>query len=145
MLFGKLLESTLWIIEADHLADRPLGSGFLTGKFTAGEHSDTRFGDDHPHGKVMQGIFGHEELHSAVRTLEGAAKRFDVSLREAALRWIFYHSALNENDSVILGATNIQQIEENIISIEEGPLPQELADVFDEVWPTVEPMRGSIV
>jgi aflatoxin B1 aldehyde reductase len=122
-----------------------LCSGFLTGKFTAGDHSNTRFGDEHPLGKAMQGIFGTQELHLAVGTLAEATKKFDMPLHEAALRWICHHSALNENDGVIPGATKLQQLEENMKTISRGSLPNELVKVFDECWQTLEPKRGSIV
>ncbi|KAI9697359.1 MAG: hypothetical protein M1820_007865 [Bogoriella megaspora] len=124
---------------------RPLCSGFLTGKFTAGEHSNTRFGDEHPLGKAMQGVYGTEELHSAVTTLSAAAEKFGVPLHQAALRWLYHHSALNESDGMILGATKVQQLEENIETLSRGPLPMDFVKTFDEVWLDLEPKRGTIV
>ena len=68
-----------------------------------------------------------------------------MPLHEAALRWIFYHSALGENDGVILGASKISQIQDNLESIRKGPLEPGLVEVFDEVWAGLEETRGGII
>jgi aflatoxin B1 aldehyde reductase len=56
---------------------------------------------------------------------------------ETAIRWIVNHSALNikdGNDGLIIGASNIGQLEENLQDAEKGPLPQEVLDALDKAW-----------
>jgi aflatoxin B1 aldehyde reductase len=126
-------------------AYRPLCSGFLTGKVTAGMASGTRLGDDHPLGKALQGIFKTDETNAAVQKLGQAAGEAGIPIHEAALRWIFCHSVLGESDGVILGASKITQIQSNLESIQRGPLEPSFVNVFDEVWATLEAKRGNII
>lgn len=56
---------------------------------------------------------------------------------ETALRWVVHHSALNitdGNDGVIIGVSNIDQLDQNLKDCEKGPLPQEVLDALDEAW-----------
>jgi aflatoxin B1 aldehyde reductase len=56
---------------------------------------------------------------------------------ETAIRWVVNHSALNikdGNDGLIIGASNIGQLEENLKDAEKGPLPQEVLDALDKGW-----------
>jgi aflatoxin B1 aldehyde reductase len=98
--------------------------------------------DDHPLGKALQGIFKTDETNAAVQKL---AQEAGMPLHEAALRWIFYHSALGENDGVILGASKVSQLQDNLESIQKGPLELGLVKVFDKVWAGLEGIRGGII
>ena len=55
----------------------------------------------------------------------------------ASLRWLFYHSALDENDAIILGATRTKQIETNMAEIQKGPLDDAVVEAFEKAWKTV--------
>lgn len=96
-------------------------------------------------GKALQRVFVTAETNAAVRKLDQAAENAGMPLHEAALRWIFYHSALRESDGVILGASKMSQIQTNLESIEKGPLDSTLVMVFDEVWSDLEEKRGEII
>ncbi|KAK6428520.1 hypothetical protein LTR95_015336 [Oleoguttula sp. CCFEE 5521] len=69
----------------------------------------------------------HEEL-SAVCAKDG------LTLKEATLRWLMHHSALGAEDGLILGASSLEQMEENLRACEGGPLSGELVDLYEEVW-----------
>lgn len=58
-------------------------------------------------------------------------------MAEAALRWIFHHSALGPQDAVVLGATRRAQIEHNMSQIEKGPLSEGIADMLEKTWEEV--------
>jgi len=126
-------------------AYRPLSSGYLTGKVTAGTEEGTRLSDSHPLGKALQGLFKTDENDAAVKKLGQVAQEAGMPLHEAALRWIFYHSALGERDGVILGASRISQVQFNLESIQRGPLEPELVKMFNEVWAGLEEKRGNII
>jgi len=68
-----------------------------------------------------------------------------MPIHEAALRWLFYHSALAENDGVILGASKISRLLSNLECIDRGPLEFGLVEVFKEVWADLEETRGAII
>lgn len=93
----------------------------------------------------MKSLFDKEELHAALKTLNTAAGSAGLSMQEAALRWVFYHSALGQNDGVILGASKLTHIQSNLESISHGPLPEDLPRVFDDVWGELEEKRGNIL
>ena len=38
----------------------------------------------------------------------------DLTIMEAALRWVFHHSALENGDGVVIGASREQQVMESI-------------------------------
>jgi len=44
-------------------------------------------------------------------------------MTEVALRWLYYHSMLNERDGIILGASSEAQMKQNMNDISNGPLP----------------------
>lgn len=66
----------------------------------------------------------HEELTAV-------CERENLTLKEAALRWLMHHSALGEEDGVILGASSEEQMEENLVACEGGPLPASVAEAFN--------------
>lgn len=80
-----------------------------------------------------------------MRILEQATQKAGIPVHEAALRWLFYHSALGENDGAILGASKISQLQSNLECIDQGPLEPGLVRVFEEIWTDLEEKRGAII
>ncbi|KAI3396866.1 hypothetical protein diail_11570 [Diaporthe ilicicola] len=112
----------------------PLGGGFLSGKFTAGNTEGTRFGKDNIVAYYSKLQYDKQELHDAVNALDKILQSANISKIEAALRWISYHSSLGPEDGIILGASKLQYLDENIAAIKKGPLPAEIASSVGEVW-----------
>ena len=126
-------------------AFRSLAAGFLTGKFVNNEHKGTRFGDDNPLGKFAQKLFGAEDLHSAMRKFNEETKLYNLTPIEIAIRWIIYHSALGDQDGVIIGASNVEQIRETVNTMKKGPLPGEVLKIAEDLWNAVKESRDSIL
>lgn len=129
--------------EMGFIAYSPLAGGFLTGKFTNGQIEGTRFAD--PRGQFYKGLYDKVEMHEAVKLLESAVTKSKLdqsanatAISEAALRWLYWHSALNEQDGLILGAANIEQLDANCVAIEKGPLPEQVVQAFENAWKIVE-------
>lgn len=57
-----------------------------------------------------------------------------LSLKEATLRWTLHHSALNDKDGVILGASSQEQMEENLQACGGGALPEGVVAAFEDLW-----------
>lgn len=94
----------------------PLASGFLSGSFTA----DHEFGpDDH------RSLIPRERLAERLRAAESfmwlVEEGIAESLREAALRYILSFSGVT---SVIPGAMNPAELEQNVAISDLGPLPE---------------------
>ncbi|THC87557.1 hypothetical protein EYZ11_012995 [Aspergillus tanneri] len=126
-------------------AFRVLASGFLSGKLTNGNPEGTRFDGEGPMNKFMQNLYNQESLHNALKELEETTGTLGITTIDAALRWAYYHSSLDTNNGIILGASSLTQIKSNIESISQGPLPQECLNTFELIWEKLEPVRGEIL
>jgi aflatoxin B1 aldehyde reductase len=51
-----------------------------------------------------------------------------------ALNWLYHHSAA---DCLILGASRLEQLEQNLATLAEGPVPEPLLLTCDTVWATL--------
>ncbi|KAM0131672.1 hypothetical protein ACHAO1_007165 [Botrytis cinerea] len=126
-------------------AFRALAAGFLTGNYSAGKSNGTRFSDDHPLGKAFQTLYGAPKLQEAMKDLENALAPLGISGREASLRWIYHHSKLGDGDGIILGASKMSQIRENVKSISAGPLSEEVVQKIEGIWDLLAEDRGGIL
>lgn len=113
----------------------PLAGGLLTGKhrketITPG----TRFDNN----KLYQDRYWHEQYFKAVERLRDVARHAGRSLVSLALNWVLDHTA---SDVAILGASNLQQLNENLEACEEGPLSEQTLDACDQVW---QDLRGPL-
>ena len=106
----------------------PLAGGLLTGKQSADAPlAGSRFDGN----TLYMNRYWYPQIFSAVeelRTIAGATGRSMVSL---ALNWLLHHT---EADCVILGASRLEQLEENLAACEDGPLPEEVVIDCDSVW-----------
>ncbi|KAI1471745.1 Aldo/keto reductase [Daldinia caldariorum] len=118
----------------------PLGGGFLTGKLTLGTAEGTRLAS--AYGAHFARWYDRPEFHGAVRKLLDAIAPRGIKPSEAALRWIAYHSALGEADGIILGATKVEQLKQNVEDIGKGPLPGEVMRVIGEIGETIDGLGG---
>jgi aflatoxin B1 aldehyde reductase len=71
------------------------------------------------------------EIHDV---LSEVCRAEGVTLKEAALRWVMCHSALGEADGVILGASSLGQMEENLRACRGGPLSEAVVAEFERAW-----------
>ncbi|EMR86954.1 putative aldo keto protein [Botrytis cinerea BcDW1] len=126
-------------------AFRALAAGFLTGNYSAGKSNGTRFSDDHPLVKAFQTLYGAPKLQEAMKDLENALAPLGISGREASLRWIYHHSKLGDGDGIILGASKMSQIRENVKIISAGPLSEEVVQKIEGIWDLLAEDRGGIL
>ncbi|KAL8825237.1 MAG: hypothetical protein Q9191_004538 [Dirinaria sp. TL-2023a] len=124
---------------------RPLAVGFLTGKLVNNEHAGTRADDNNPLGKVLQKLFSAEDLHDAMKKFNAEAKSHNLTSIEIAVRWIAHHSALRDEDGIILGASKSEQIKETVAMIKKGPLDEKALKAADDLWTALEGSRGGII
>ncbi|KAI1101801.1 Aldo/keto reductase [Jackrogersella minutella] len=118
----------------------PLGGGFLTAKLTLGAADGTRLRS--AYGAHFARWYDRPAFHDAVKRLLAAIEPLGIKPSEAALRWAAYHSALGEQDGIILGATKIEQLRQNLGDIGKGPLPSEVVDVIAAIGETLDDMGG---
>jgi aflatoxin B1 aldehyde reductase len=74
-----------------------------------------------------------------IQILDKAAKANDLTMIEATLRWMKHHSGLESKDGIIIGVSSLKHMEQNMIDLDKGPLPQAMIDAFDQAWDYVMP------
>ena len=107
----------------------PLAGGLLTGKHAreSGPIQGTRFD-----GNLMyQDRYWHADDFTAVEELKTIAREVGKSLVELAFQWLLSQPIV---DSIILGASRLEQLEENLKACEAGPLDAAVLERCDAVW-----------
>jgi aryl-alcohol dehydrogenase-like predicted oxidoreductase len=110
----------------------PLAGGMLTGKhdLSRGPLPGTRFDAN----ENYQRRYWHPEYFQAVEALKKIAAKCGKSLPQLALSWIVQQPGVN---SVILGASSLKQLQENLAAADGPPLESELLEECDQVWQTL--------
>jgi len=72
--------------------------------------------------------------------LEKAAAKNQITLLEATLRWMRHHGGLDAKDGIIIGASSLKNLEENLKDLDKGPLDQSMIEAFDEAWEKIKPV-----
>jgi aflatoxin B1 aldehyde reductase len=78
--------------------------------------------------------FLKDGVPQALQKINTKCKQNNTTLLEASLRWLKHHSALKEQDGIILGASTNEQLEANLKAAEGGPLDESLVNAFEELW-----------
>lgn len=107
----------------------PLAGGLLTGKHrrAQGPISGTRFDGN----RMYLDRYWHDDYFAAVEDLEVIAREAGLTLVELASRWLLSQPVVG---SVILGASRVEQLDENLKACEGGPLDEATLKRCDDVW-----------
>lgn len=130
----------------DVVVYNPLAGGLFSGKIKSGEvPKEGRFSEQWGGGGAMyRKRYFKDATFDALKLVEEAAKKHNLTLLEIALRWVVHHSALKlankgGNDGVIIGVSSFEQLEGNIRDLEKGPLPEDVVKTLDEAWLIAKP------
>ncbi|KAF8585472.1 Aldo/keto reductase [Ramaria rubella] len=122
----------------------PLGGGFFTGRYTGtdtipdpGSRFDTSRGTNQS--RNYRARYWNEQYFKALEIVKLAVEKEGLTVAEAALRWMSHHSALKKEhgDAVIIGASSVTHIEQNLIDLEKGPLLTSVVQALNEAWDVV--------
>ncbi len=115
-------------------AFNPMCGGLLTGRYGKFEEAPTdgRF----THRPNYQGRYWKKSFFDAVELIKTAAEQHGISSIEATYRWLAYHSMLDgeRGDAILIGASKLSHLLQNMETVKAGPLPAELVEVFDRAW-----------
>jgi aflatoxin B1 aldehyde reductase len=113
-------------------AYNPLAGGMLTGKHRSFNEvpTDGRFALR----KTYPARYWKESFFKAVEIIRRACT--DISMVEATFRWLAFHSSLDpeRRAAIIIGASGLKQLEQNLNSFANGPLPDAIVAAFEEAW-----------
>jgi aryl-alcohol dehydrogenase-like predicted oxidoreductase len=110
------------------IAYNPLAGGILTGKHIAVENqppAGTRFDNN----EAYRNRYWHKENFAAVERLKVATGQ--RPLIDIALSWMLHHTKV---DCVILGASSLEQLRQNLEAAASGPLSPEVLAACEDVW-----------
>lgn len=115
-------------------AYNPMAGGLLTGRYGRfeDEPTDGRF----THRPNYQKRYWKKSYFDAVGLIKEACSKEGITTIEATYRWLAFHSMLNgdRGDAVIVGASKLNHLRQNMQTVLDGPLPDRLTDIFSEAW-----------
>jgi len=118
-------------------AYNPLAGGLLSGKHTC-------YKDKLPPGrfalrKSYRERYWKKSFFKAVSMIATACRKENIEPTEAAFQWLVHHSCLDpsQGDGIVVGASSIEQLEQNLASVKKGALPKSVLQAFDMAWEIV--------
>ena len=106
----------------------PLAGGLLTGKHRReAPIAGTRFDKN----RMYLDRYWHEATLDAVDELQKIASGARRSLLSLALNWLYHHTPI---ECIILGASKVEHLEQNLDALREGPLDGSVLEACDQVW-----------
>jgi L-glyceraldehyde 3-phosphate reductase len=105
----------------------PLEQGLLTNRYLQGIPADSRVAK--PHGFLEEQDLTRERL-SKVRRLNEIAGRRGQSLAQMALAWVLRQPGVT---SALVGASRVQQVEDNVATLEHLDFAQDELEVIESV------------
>lgn len=115
-------------------AYNPMAGGLLTGRY--GKFEDAPTDGRFTHRPNYQNRYWKKSYFDAVEVIKAAAEQHGITTIEATYRWLAYHSMLNgeRGDAILIGASKLGHLIQNMQAVKAGPLPADLADAFEQAW-----------
>ena len=123
-------------------AFNPLAGGYLTSRYqreATKVEEWSRFDPNTNQGRNYRNRYWNENAFAALELIREAAKPHQLTEVEIALRWTVHHSQLSADlgDTIIIGASSVAQLKENLDGFEKGPLPDDVVEALDKAWALV--------
>lgn len=120
-------------------AYNPLAGGLLTGK-----HRSRDDIPDQGRFKVEPGYldrYWKAEYFDVLQELQRACDESGLKPVEVALGWLVHHSLLDadQDDGIILGASSIEHLQQNMAACSQPPLGPEILEILDRGWEIIKP------
>ena len=104
-----------------------LAGGLLTGKHSSQKPVE---GSRFDYSKMYFDRYFNETNFQALEALQQVADHAGIGLAELSLRWL---ASQPQVDSILLGASRVEQMEQNLASFK-GTLEQDILEACDHVW-----------
>jgi len=126
----------------------PLCGGFFSGRYSSLDdkvEAGSRFDPERVQGKSYRNRYWNEHYFKALASIEAVAKVHNLTMAEIALRWVSHHGLMRREygDAILIGASSTKHIEQNMIDLEKGPLPEAIIKALDEAWTLVKPYASN--
>jgi aflatoxin B1 aldehyde reductase len=135
----ELLFPTLRKLNISFYAYSPIAGGFLVKTREQLENGTGRWDKNSPFGQMYHSLYSKSTLLDGLDEWHAIAAEEGISPAALAYRWIGYNSPLKpENgDALIFGASKVEQLEDTLQSLQQGPLSENAVKRIDEVWKKV--------
>ena len=122
-----------------YYAYNPLCGGLLTGRY--GRFEDAPTDGRFTHRPGYQNRYWKKSYFDAVEIVKAACAQYGITTVEATYRWMAHHSMLREDrgDAIIIGASKLNHLIQNMDTMKAGPLPQEIQNAFEQAWKITKP------
>ena len=121
------------------VAYNPLAAGLLTGKHL--QSADVKLGRFKDNQNYLPRFYTDDNFR-AIHLIQTACEEEGITMVEATFRWLMRHSALGTEDGILVGASSLAQLDENLDSclagIEKEELPAGVLKAFDDAWAITE-------
>ncbi|KIM80846.1 hypothetical protein PILCRDRAFT_822134 [Piloderma croceum F 1598] len=126
----------------------PLCGGFFSGRYSSLDdtvEAGSRFDPKGVQGKNYRNRYWNEHYFKALASIEAVARVHNLTMAEIALRWVSHHGLMRREygDAILIGASSTKHIEQNMIDLEKGPLPETVIKALDEAWMLVKPYASN--
>lgn len=120
-------------------AFNPLAGGLLTGKHL--NFDETPQAGRFSRLKSYRDRYWKRSFFDTVNFLSQECREVGIKPAEAAFRWLVHHSKLSaeDGDGIIIGASSIEQLEQNTVSVQQGVLLERIIKAFDIAWNEAKP------
>ncbi len=117
-----------------YYAYNPMAGGLLTGRY--GNYEDAPTDGRFTHRPNYQKRYWKKSYFDAVALLRTVSEKYGITIVETTYRWLAYHSMLNaeRGDAILIGASKMDHLVQNIEAVKAGPLPMELVGAFEQAW-----------
>lgn len=115
-------------------AYNPLAGGLLSGRYT---DFDTKPNEGRFHVRPNYlNRYWKKSFFNAINKIIKELKNYNMTLAEASLKWLAYHSKLDfsNGDAIIVGVSKKFHLENNIDSIENNNLDSKIVRLFNKLW-----------
>ena len=120
-------------------AYNPLAGGLLTAKYMAYDQlpDQGRFASFDSY----QDRYWKNDYFKVMQRFQSVCASENIPPAEAALRWLMHHSCLSSDygDGIILGASKVSQLDDNLSAYNKGSLPGAIIDSLEQGWEIVRP------
>jgi aflatoxin B1 aldehyde reductase len=120
-------------------AYNPLAGGLLTGKHLSMQQipEDGRFNRE----RGYLDRYWKQDYFAVLQELQAYCADNGIKPVEVAMSWLVNHSCLDSSlgDGIILGASSLNHLEQNMAACAQAPLDQALLDILDRGWEIIKP------
>ena len=115
-------------------AYNPLAGGLLSGKYT--DFNEMPAPGRFTLRETYRRRYWKKSLFEALKLLTETCHEVDILPSEAAFRWLVHHSMMDSSkgDGIIIGASCMDQLEQNLIAVQKGALSEPVVEAFNAAW-----------